>query len=279
MVYFFTNDWTMEDLAGKSIQPVDDLLTTKQLQDLLQVDRVTIYRMLKDGRLEGFKVGGQWRFSRQAIQQWLGKKQAVRGPLTSPEIPGRADDLQLPSSSCMQAIQDIFAEALGIGAVITAAEGACLTAISHPCSFCRMVLGTGRGHQRCLDFWSEPRAAAQTAPSSWPTTCHAGLNYLSAPIQVQGQVVAAIQAGQFLSGVSEPLADRQGPLAELAAATGLEAADLAQALAAVPRLDKERLQQVSDLLQRVARALSEMAEERLHLVGRLQRISEISQIR
>ncbi len=50
---------------------VDDLLTTKQLRDLLQVDRITIYRMLYDGRLHGFKVGGQWRFSRQEIEAWL----------------------------------------------------------------------------------------------------------------------------------------------------------------------------------------------------------------
>lgn len=120
MVYFFTSDWTMEDLTGKNIQPVDELLTTRQLQDLLQVNRVTIYRMLKEGRLEGFKVGGQWRFSRHMIQQWLGEKRAVRDSRTSPEIPGRAAELQLPSSSCVQAIQDIFAEALGVGAVITA---------------------------------------------------------------------------------------------------------------------------------------------------------------
>ena len=54
----------------------DTLLTARQLQELLQVDRITIYRMLSDGRLEGFKVGGQWRFSRQAIQGWLKEQQA-----------------------------------------------------------------------------------------------------------------------------------------------------------------------------------------------------------
>ena len=50
---------------------MDALLTVRHLQDLLQVDRITIYRMLDDGRLRGFKVGGQWRFSRQAIEGWL----------------------------------------------------------------------------------------------------------------------------------------------------------------------------------------------------------------
>ncbi|HEX9074887.1 MAG TPA: helix-turn-helix domain-containing protein, partial [Anaerolineae bacterium] len=50
---------------------MDDLLTTKQLMDLLHLDRTTIYRMLNDGRLPGVRVGGQWRFSRQTIDGWL----------------------------------------------------------------------------------------------------------------------------------------------------------------------------------------------------------------
>ena len=32
-----------------------DLLTTRQVQDILKVDRITIYRMLQDGRLKGVK--------------------------------------------------------------------------------------------------------------------------------------------------------------------------------------------------------------------------------
>ena len=47
---------------------MDELITTKQVQDLLQVDRITIYRMLKDGRLKGVKVGKQWRFQTQEIE-------------------------------------------------------------------------------------------------------------------------------------------------------------------------------------------------------------------
>ena len=43
------------------------LLTAKQVQDLLHVDRTTIYRMLKDGRLNGVKVGKHWRFSAQEV--------------------------------------------------------------------------------------------------------------------------------------------------------------------------------------------------------------------
>jgi excisionase family DNA binding protein len=87
---------------------VEDLLTTKQLQELLQVDRITIYRMLNDGRLRGFKVGGQWRFSRQEIETWL---QAQRVDLHLAEevrVVGGTGVLSpsVLSISCVQAIQD-----------------------------------------------------------------------------------------------------------------------------------------------------------------------------
>ncbi len=32
--------------------------------------RATIYRLLRQGRLPGFRVGADWRFSRAAIEQW-----------------------------------------------------------------------------------------------------------------------------------------------------------------------------------------------------------------
>ena len=39
-----------------------DLLTTSQVQDRLQVDRTTIYRMIDAGHLPAIRVGKQWRF-------------------------------------------------------------------------------------------------------------------------------------------------------------------------------------------------------------------------
>lgn len=257
---------------------MDDLLTTKQLQELLQVDRVTIYRMLKEGRLEGFKVGGQWRFSRQAIQGWLQEKQATLDHVVSPpHTAASSAEPQLLSSSCLQAIQDIFAEALGVGAVITSAEGTPLTAVSHPCRFCQMILNTEAGRRRCTASWRESRSSALVGSASRPATCHAGLNYVAVRIEVRGQVVAAIHAGQFLAGASEPSQNQKELLAGLATATGLPAGALVHALSGVPRLDEARLGQTFRLLQRVAGTLVEMAEERLSLVDRLHRIAEISQ--
>jgi excisionase family DNA binding protein len=34
------------------------------------VHRSTIYRLLKKGQLPGFKIGSDWRFNVEAIDQW-----------------------------------------------------------------------------------------------------------------------------------------------------------------------------------------------------------------
>lgn len=254
----------------------DKLLTTKQLQDLLQVDRITIYRMLNDGRLQGFKVGGQWRFSRRDIEQWIREQRAslqVREPpTTDSELHPSPEALPI---SCIQAIQNIFAEALGVGAVTTAVNGTPITTIANLCEFCERILDTEGGQQRCVHSW---RAAAQSVGSTPQLAiCHAGLCYVWGRILIQGEFVAAIHAGQFLD---RPPEDGDWPrrIAELAAATGLDPTELRSCLERVPVLDERRREQVPRLLQRTAVTFSEIGEERLSLLGRLRRISEITQL-
>jgi excisionase family DNA binding protein len=263
---------------------MDTLLTVRQLQDLLQVDRITIYRMLDDGRLRGFKVGGQWRFSRQAIESWLQEQQASLRAIEPPEASGASspspDVLPL---SCIQAIQDIFAQALGIAAVTTALDGTPITSIANSCRFCNLILNTKAGQQRCVASWrlatAEPGPALSLIRGSTPplAACHAGLHYVWGRIEVQGQFIAAVYAGQFLDRPD----DRESQpvrLAEVAGATGLQVQELQAALGSVPVLDRERQQQVHALLQRVAATFSEIGAERLSLLGRLRRIAEMTQL-
>jgi excisionase family DNA binding protein len=53
-----------------------EMLTAKDIQDMLQVDRSTIYRMAENGRIPAVKVGKQWRFSSEAIDTWLNEQSA-----------------------------------------------------------------------------------------------------------------------------------------------------------------------------------------------------------
>ena len=49
----------------------DQILTVREAADYLRVHQVTIYRLLNDGELPGFRLGGSWRFSRAALAKHL----------------------------------------------------------------------------------------------------------------------------------------------------------------------------------------------------------------
>jgi len=52
----------------------DDILTISDVASLLKVAEKTVYGLVQKGDLPGFKVGGQWRFSRSAIDSWIETK-------------------------------------------------------------------------------------------------------------------------------------------------------------------------------------------------------------
>jgi nitrogen PTS system EIIA component len=51
--------------------PLPDLLSPKQLAEYLQLSPRTVYRLLERGDLPAVKVGGQWRFRKSAVDEWL----------------------------------------------------------------------------------------------------------------------------------------------------------------------------------------------------------------
>ena len=49
----------------------DKYLTVAELSEYLHIHRTTIYRMLREGRLPGFRIGSDWRFSLEATEEWV----------------------------------------------------------------------------------------------------------------------------------------------------------------------------------------------------------------
>jgi ligand-binding sensor protein len=162
-----------------------------------------------------------------------------------------------------------------VGTVTTAADGTPLTPVAHPCDFCDLILATEAGREQCTASWRRAIARRDDVPAL--TTCHAGLSILSAPVRVQGRLVAAVHTGQFLSAPPDREA-WHGRIVALCIAAGLSENELQGALGRVPVLDEGRQGQVAALLARVAATFSEIGEERLSLLGRLQRIAEISNV-
>ncbi len=57
----------------------DDILTLPEVAGLLKVAEKTVYGLAQKGDLPAFKVGGQWRFRRTAIDSWIEVKTQAAG--------------------------------------------------------------------------------------------------------------------------------------------------------------------------------------------------------
>ncbi len=248
---------------------MNELLTTRQVQELLKIDRTTIYRMLKDGRLPGVKVGQQWRFHRETVNNFLsGNPQSASEPQTRP--PEALDVLPLP---CIQAMQDVCAEMANIGAVTTDLQGQPLTHISNCGRFCRLMLSSESGHAACRASWQKIAGQPDAQPRF--LTCHAGLQYARAHIKVNGKNSAMLIAGQFYT-IPPAAEEAEKHIRQLADQHNIAVNDLLDARHDIPFLDARHKAEITNWLNKVGGALSQIGRERADLIGRLQRISEMS---
>ncbi len=47
------------------------LMTIEDVADYMQVSRFTVYRLAKDRSIPATKIGRQWRFQKEEIDQWM----------------------------------------------------------------------------------------------------------------------------------------------------------------------------------------------------------------
>ena len=59
----------------KSEIQVREILTPREAAEYLSVHVRTIYRLGKNGDIPGRKVGGSWRFKKNALDEWLSWKE------------------------------------------------------------------------------------------------------------------------------------------------------------------------------------------------------------
>ena len=46
-------------------------MTPREAADYLSVHVRTLYRLVKNGEIPGRKIGGSWRFKKDALDEWL----------------------------------------------------------------------------------------------------------------------------------------------------------------------------------------------------------------
>jgi excisionase family DNA binding protein len=249
---------------------MSELLTTKQLQELLKIDRVTVYRMLNDGRLKGVKIGNQWRFPQNEIDRLMGE---TREP-AEPEI--STEELSDFPTDCAQRVQDIFAGIIGIGAITVTVRGEALTEPTYSNPFCKLMLSSPSGRQACQASWR--KIALRTTGEPPFQVCHAGLCYQRSVINLVNQPVAWFIAGQFYITPPDHEKERER-LEQLANKHDIPQSSLADASLKIPVLKKYQQDQVLEWTPKVANTINSFLCERSELMNRLQRIADLSNIR
>jgi excisionase family DNA binding protein len=57
--------------VAPGLAPEGRLLTVSEVADLLRINKSTVYRMAKQGRLPATRVGRQWRFRKSVLDRLL----------------------------------------------------------------------------------------------------------------------------------------------------------------------------------------------------------------
>jgi excisionase family DNA binding protein len=220
------------------------LLTAREVQDLLNIDRSTVYRMAEDGRLPAIRVGRSWRFPTERIEALLGAPAPEHAPLTvvpithdvdraaggeaepieddMPEAPGSATTVNTVTAA---AAVDVAADLLGVMMVVTHMNGEPITDVTNPCPW---FAEHGRDPEvlaTCVAEWHNLADHPDLAPRFQPGQL--GFECARAFIRQGTTLVGMVLAG----GVS--------PSADEAADPGLYHLDDAQrsrVLSALPRI-------------------------------------------
>ena len=48
-----------------------EILTVKEVSEMLRVNPSTVYRMTNEGRIPAFKIGSEWRFQKDQVVHWI----------------------------------------------------------------------------------------------------------------------------------------------------------------------------------------------------------------
>ena len=164
----------MQDTA-----PAPAYLTARDVQELIRVDRSTIYRMAESGRLPAIKVGRQWRFLADEIDTWLNGSGNGAAGSTPP--------------STTQDVADLFADLYDVMVVVTDIDGNPVTEVSNPNGYFSAISGEASALDRCIAEWKTLGGEYDFEPRLRPS--HLGFLCTRAFIRSGNELVGMVISG------------------------------------------------------------------------------------
>lgn len=243
------------------------LLTTKDLQALINVDKSTIYRMAEDGRIPAIKVGRQWRFPVDEIERWLTR------PITPTASSGTAtesDLVTLVPARSLQAVADLAGELLGVMAVVTDMHGRPLTTVANPCDYYLAVEDLPDVLDRCVDGWR--RLGIGGLEPQWIPS-HLGFQCARTFVRVGSRLTGMVIVGGI---APEEWPPPPAQLQAIADDLGVAAEDLAPAVDGVYHLDRAERRRVLVALPKISDLITRLAAERSALLERFTEIAVLA---
>ena len=256
--------------GGRTDTDMTTFLTSQEIQELINVDRSTVYRMAEDGRLPGVKVGRQWRFPADRVAERLGLE---LGPLTRPHRPARSSDdtethhlSRLLEPGAAESIAELTGELFGLMTVITDMSGRPITPVANPCGYYAVIAEQPGAVEACLQQWQLFAGETHVAPR-WMRT-HLGFLCARTFVWVDLKPIGMIVVGGLRPPVWPPPAE---DLERIAGEVGVESEVLhaaAEEVWALDIADQRRvlrlLPQMGDLVSQLATARSALAEAETH---------------
>ena len=243
-------------------------LTAKDLQDLIRVDKSTIYRMAEDGRLPAVKVGRQWRFPEREVMGWLG------ADTTSAAMHVEHNLRDLVSLGVAAAVADLSAAALGVTVVITDMDGRPLTPVANPCGLFSAVAADPAVLPRCIATWrhygSVPDLIPRFGPSEFGFLC------ARAFVRRDTRLLGMVIAGGIAPDEWPPTGDA---VARIASGLGVSAELVADHATEVHYVSHTEQARLLGLLPRVALLVSQIADEATATAGTLTAIAGLAERR
>lgn len=256
-----------------------NFLTTRQLQEMLQVDRTTIYRMVESGQIPGRKIGNQWRFPKTQIEAWLDATQLVSPAQEVVETNGahptpiNTELQKIIPLECVQLIQDTFAEMLGVMVVVTDLAGVMITQPSNPCGLFTAASASPVAERRCKEMWAKE---AQT-PGMQPRFIESHLGLLCARgfIRVGSELRAMAVIGGVAPANWPPINDK---VAEIADYLEVDEALIRQHVDEVFVVESNEHKRLLNFVQRIADIITHIISERNQFYVTLNNIAEMTKM-